>query len=116
MRQRGKSLTFEPEEIEELVSMNYGDKRVFLLLSLLYPFVDLRNQFHIDHVFPRSQFKPAQLKKDGFDDNGVELLRELRGKLPNLQLLEGKENIQKQATLPVQWLRDRYPGSNGKCN
>jgi len=114
MRQRGKSLTFEPEEIEELVSMNYGDKRVFLLLSLLYPFVDLRNQFHIDHIFPRSQFKPAQLKKDGFDDDGVELLRELRDKLPNLQLLEDKENIQKQATLPVQWLRNRYPGSNGK--
>ena len=113
MRQRGKSLTFEQEEIEELASMKYGDKRVFLLLSLLYPFVDLRNQFHIDHVFPRSQFKPAQLKKAGFDDTGVELLRELRDRLPNLQLLEGKENIQKQATLPVDWLKGRYPGQDG---
>lgn len=114
MRQRGKSLTFEQEEIEELASMKYGDKRVFLLLSLLYPFVDLRNQFHIDHVFPRSQFKPAQLKKAGFDEPQADLLRELRDRLPNLQLLEGQENIQKQATLPVSWLKAKYPGQNGE--
>lgn len=114
MSQRGKSLTFGQEEIEELVAMKYGDKRVFLLLSLLYPFVDLRNQFHIDHVFPRSQFRSAQLKKEGLDDAEIELLQELRDRLPNLQLLGGQENIQKQATLPVQWLRGKYPGSDGK--
>ena len=113
MRQRGKSLAFEAEEIKELSSMKYGDKRIFPLLSLLYPFVDLRNQFHIDHVFPRSQFKPAQLRKDGFDDEQVELLRDLRDRLPNLQLLEGADNIQKQATLPAVWLRGKYPGQNG---
>ena len=112
MRQRGKSLTFEKEEIEELVSMKYGDKRVFLILSLLYTSVDLRNQFHIDHIFPRSQFKPAQLKKDGLDDAQVELLRDLRDRLPNLQLLAGADNIQKQATLPMAWLRGRYPGQD----
>ena len=114
MNQRGKSLTFGQEEIEELVSVKYGDKRIFLLLSLLYPFVDLKNQFHIDHVFPRSQFKSAQLKEDGLDDTKIELVRELRDRLPNLQLLEGTENIQKQATLPMEWLRDRYPSSDGK--
>jgi len=92
--------------------MKYGDKRVFLLLSLLYPFVDLRNQFHIDHIFPRSQFKPVQLKKDGFDDTQVELLRDLRDRLPNLQLLEGTENIQKQATLPIEWLKSKHSGSD----
>ena len=114
MRQRGKSLTFEKEEIEELVSMKYGDKRVFLILSLLYTFVDLRNQFHIDHVFPRSQFKPVQLKKDGLDDAQIELLRDIRDRLPNLQLLAGADNIQKQATLPMAWLRSKYPGQDGE--
>ena len=62
---RGKSLTFEPEEIEELVSMQYGDKRLFALLSLLFPFVDLHNQFHIDHVFPISRFTTQRLLKSG---------------------------------------------------
>lgn len=114
MRQRGKSLTFETEEVEELTSMKYGDKRIFFILSLLYPFVDLRNQFHIDHVFPRSQFKPARLRKDGLDDTKIELLRDIRDRLPNLQLLEGADNIQKQATLPVAWLKSRYPGQDGE--
>ena len=65
MAQRGKTLMFEPEEIEELLCMEYGDKRLFALLSLLYPFVDLRNQFHIDHVFPAARFTQRRLKKAG---------------------------------------------------
>ena len=52
MRARGKSLTFEEEEFEDLVE---SKDRTFTLLSLLYPFVDLQNKkFHIDHVFPKS--------------------------------------------------------------
>lgn len=104
MRQRGKSLTFEEEEIEELATLQYSDKRVFLLLSLLYPFVDLHYQFHIDHIFPRAQFKSSTLRSLGFDDEQMEELRELREQLPNLQLLEGAANISKQATMPSEWL------------
>ena len=52
MRARGKSLTFEEEEFEDLVE---SKDRTFTLLSLLYPFVDLQNKkFHIDHVFQKS--------------------------------------------------------------
>ena len=65
MARRGKSLSFEPDEIEELLDMDYGDRRVFALLSLCYPFVDLRNQFHIDHVFPRALATPARLRRAG---------------------------------------------------
>lgn len=109
MRQRGKSLTFEEEEIEELTTLKYGDKRVFLLLSLLYDFVDLRNQFHIDHIFPQSQFTSQKLKKNQeLDDEQAEEWRIWCNQLPNLQLLDGKENIEKQATLPMSWLKDKY--------
>ena len=55
MAARGRSLVFEEEEIEELADMSSGDRLTFGLLSVLFPFVDLRNQFHVDHVFPRSQ-------------------------------------------------------------
>lgn len=65
MASRGKSLAFVQAEIEDLLSMQYGDKRLFGLLSLLFTFVDLRNQFHIDHVFPISRFTPARLKRAG---------------------------------------------------
>ena len=52
MRARGKSLTFEEEEFQDLVE---AKDRTFTLLALLYPFVNLRtSKFHIDHVFPKS--------------------------------------------------------------
>lgn len=50
MVRRGRSLRFEEDEIQDLIEVSYGDRRAFVLLSLLYPFVDLRNQFHVDHV------------------------------------------------------------------
>jgi hypothetical protein len=104
MAQRGKSLTFEAAEVEDLLHMEYGDKRVFPLLSLLFPFVDLRNQFHIDHVYPISLFTRAKLRKLGFDEERIETLARHANDLPNLQLLEGAINNEKRAAMPDQWL------------
>ena len=42
MAGRGKSLAFGREEVEDLLDMEYGDRRLFLLLSILYPFIDVR--------------------------------------------------------------------------
>lgn len=110
MSQRGKSLTFEPAEIDDLLEMEYGDRRMFPALSLLFPFVDLRNQFHIDHVFPISRFTRARLQRAGFaDDDRIAELGVQANALPNLQLLEGTINTEKRATMPAQWLRKFSP-------
>lgn len=108
MGQRGKSLTFEPAEIEDLLHMEYGDKRAFPLLSLLFPFVDLRNQFHLDHVFPISKMSVAKLKKQGFNEELAEKIAMHANSLPNLQLLEGAINNEKRAALPRDWLSRFY--------
>ena len=52
MAPTGRSLMFGEAEIQALADLPYRDPRTFAVLSLLYPFVDLRNKFHIDHVFP----------------------------------------------------------------
>jgi hypothetical protein len=109
MTQRGKSLTFEPAEIEDLLHMEYGDKRMFVLLSLLFPFVDLRNQFHVDHVYPISRFTLPKLRKMGFDNDQIAVLAQHANELPNLQLLEGAANNEKRAALPADWLSKQYP-------
>ena len=109
MSQRGKSLTFEPAEIEDLLHLEYGDKRTFPLLSLLFPFVDLRNQFHVDHVYPISKFTPARLQKSGFSDAEADVMARHANMLPNLQLLEGAINNEKRATLPMAWLSAHLP-------
>ena len=59
MARRGRQLVFDEEEIEDLADMRYGDRLTFALLSLLFPFVDLRNQFHLDHIFPAARFTTA---------------------------------------------------------
>ena len=107
MVKRGKSLAFADEEIDELVEMQYGDKRLFALLTLLFPFVDVTNHhFHIDHVFPYSRFTKPKLKKAGVADEDIDDFKEMANCLPNLQLLEGAENIEKQASLPAEWMAD----------
>ena len=105
MAQRGKALSFDEEEVEELLEMRYADNRMFLLLSLLFPFVDLRNQFHVDHVFPISRFSPSKLKTAGYNQDEGENLRWLADTIANLQLLDGPMNNEKRAKLPKEWLK-----------
>jgi hypothetical protein len=100
MRVRGKSLTFTGEEIEELADMKYGSRDLFGLMTLLFPFVDTHNLFHIDHIFPRAVFHARKLKELGFRDDDVGRLQDLKERLPNLQLLEGPDNQSKQDAMP----------------
>ncbi|TIO04401.1 DUF262 domain-containing protein [Mesorhizobium sp.] len=109
MSQRGKSLTFEPAEIEDLLYIEYGDKRTFPLLSLLFPFVDLRNQFHVDHIYPISRFTPARLQRQGFSEADADVMGRHANTLPNLQLLEGAINNEKRAAMPSTWLSAHLP-------
>lgn len=116
MAQRGKSLAFEPAEIEDLLHMEYGDKRMFPLLALLFPFVDLRNNFHIDHVFPISRFTRSKLLKSGFDEAEADELMQHANQLPNLQLLDGAINNEKRAAMPAEWLAKQYPDPTSAQN
>lgn len=108
MEIRGKSLTFSAAESDDLLAMQYGDKRMFALLSLLFPFVDLRNQYHMDHVFPISRFSAAQLRRAGIAEHDHQTLATAANELPNMQLLEGAANLEKRAALPGSWLDQRY--------
>lgn len=107
MAKRGKSLLFADEEIDELVEMQYGDKRLFALLTLLFPFVNVTtHHFHIDHVFPYSRFTKPKLKRAGVAEEDIDDFKDMSNCLPNLQLLEGAENVEKQASLPAEWMKE----------
>ena len=109
MAQRGRNLDFSEEEIEALADMGYGNQRVFSLLTLLFPFVDTHNQFHIDHVFPKSRFTTARLRDAGVATEQIEEFLGRYNRLANLQLLDGIVNIEKQSTLPADWLDVHCP-------
>jgi len=114
MSRRGRSLKFDDDELEDLADLPYGDKRVFPLLSLLYPFVDLRNEFHVDHVCPRSRFSTTALRRAGVPEDRLHQFKELAERLPNLQLLQGGINESKNAQLPNEWLRLEFPKENDR--
>ena len=116
MARRGKSLDFGTEEINELVEMQYGDKRLFAMLALIFPFVDVRNHFHIDHIFPKSRFTRQNLKKAGVLDDDINDFQEMVNGLPNLQLLEGPENVEKLASMPADWIKTIFPTDSGRTN
>jgi len=45
-------------------------------------------------------------------DNLIRIANEL----PNLQLLDGPSNTEKQATMPAEWLSKRYVSDDAKCH
>jgi hypothetical protein len=114
MRKRGKSLRFGADEVEDLLDLRYGDQRTFPLLSLLFPFVDLRNEFHVDHVFPQSGFKAGALSRAGFDAPTAAVMAERAQELPNLELLEGPINIEKSDVSPAAWLTAHLPDAEAR--
>lgn len=105
----GKSLEFEPTEVDELLEVKYGGQRTFPVLAMLYPGLDLSKIFHEDHVFPRSRFTTRRLLAEGVPAEEVEIVKDAVDRLPNLQLLAGLANVEKQAVLPAQWLRTAFP-------
>lgn len=107
MARRGRPLEFTPEESDGLANMGVGDKRVFALLSLLFP-MDFNNTFHIDHVFPKSRFSDAQLRQAGVSEELWGDFRAKSDRIANLQLLPGAENNAKRAMLPAEWLQQTY--------
>lgn len=105
----GKSLRFEEDEVRDLVNMPFGDRRVFPVLSLLYPGMNFHHEFHVDHIFPRSLFTRARLLTAGLDATSVDRVGDQVNRLPNLQLLEGPVNTSKSAKLPMDWLKGYFP-------
>ena len=109
MAQRGKTLDFVEEEIEELADMRLGDRRIFPMLTMLFPYLDSRDGSDIDHVFPKSRFAPTRLKAAQIDEELFDEFRDRSERLANLQLLDRSVNNEKRATLPSDWLGVHCP-------
>ena len=104
------SLAFGPEEIDDLLDVEYGDRRLFPLPSILYPFIDVRQLHHIDHVFPKSHLQRRRLEKLGCESAYIDNCLDARDRLANLQLLEGLINVSKNDALPLfEWLTATHP-------
>jgi len=101
-------LTISGDDVDRMIDLQYGNPAILPILQLLYPNLDYKNStFHIDHIYPKSKFKPKneELPIEYYDKANF---------LYNLQLLQGDDNISKKAKDPEIWLNEYYSNDSDK--
>lgn len=84
------------EEIHELLLTQKDNAYAFCILSMLYPFMDYKNNnFHLDHMHPANKFDKA-------DHTWEE-----HNSILNLQMLDGNENMSKNDVNLDVWVSER---------
>ena len=111
MARRGKALEFSEEEIEDLADLRINDRRIFPLLTMLFPHIESHDGSDVDHVFPKSRFTPTRLENAGVAKSEVDEFRDNCDRLANLQLLDRTVNNEKRATMPADWLDEHRPSA-----
>lgn len=104
----GIEAVFNEAEIENLLSINYSTKYSYLILSLLYPDRDWKdNRYHEDHIFPKSEFSTARLRRRGYDEEKMGIYWKYYNSILNLQLLTDSENLEKNSSDFQDWFLSR---------
>lgn len=108
-RGKSKSIIFNKDDIDALFDYRYGQSYTFSALALIYPTLDFKNIFHIDHIFPKNLMNKSYLKKKRLNNEQIEFYLDNFNYLANLQLIEGPENQSKSDMEFDKWLKKQYP-------
>jgi uncharacterized protein with ParB-like and HNH nuclease domain len=104
-----KALSFDDDELVNLTSYEYGEAYTYSALAFLYPSLDFRNRFHLDHIYPKWMFTRKELQKQGVSKEDISAYLEKFNSLANLQLLEGVPNQEKSGKKIDEWMQETYP-------
>jgi hypothetical protein len=104
-----KSMSFDADQIDNMLDFRYGKPGTFTVLSLLYPWLKYDQHFHIDHIFPRSMFTEKRLSEKGITEDGWSHWLDHKDDLGNLQLLQGLVNQNKSDKDFEAWLNETHP-------
>jgi len=108
-----KSLQITEENIEDFMNHHKGASS-FLVLSFIYPNLRYREvHFHQDHIHPDSGFTDSKLKEAQIPPERWGDWKIMKDRVPNLQLMEGRQNESKNKTPLITWLNGSV---NGKPN
>ncbi|PSU02964.1 DUF262 domain-containing protein [Photobacterium gaetbulicola] len=109
-----KSISFDDDEIDNLLYYQYGQSYTYSVLAFIYPSLDFKNKFHQDHIFPKKLFTAKRLRKHGIKDEDIEFYLDNYNYLANLQLLEGIPNQEKSGKDFKSWLLETYPNEEDR--
>ena len=107
-RGTNRDILFSDDSIDNLLWTKYGTGDLLIVLSVLYPWADLKNNFHVDHIYPKSKFTPKKLAKKGISEDKILYYIENVNYLGNLQLLEATPNEEKNNKDFDVWLKEAF--------
>ena len=117
-----KSFKIDKIKIEKLLETEYQSKNNIdrALLFLIYGFDTFNNTYNydVDHIHPKSICSVEDtIKSQGqvFDQAIISIILNNYNKLPNLQILERKCNINKNNILFDRWLTAKQNGGDLSC-
>lgn len=105
-----RDITFTDDSIGNLLWAKYGTGDLLVILSVLYPWADLKNNFHVDHIYPKSKFTQKKLAKRGIPEESIRFYLKNVNYLGNLQLLEATPNEEKKDKDFDEWLGQAFSG------
>lgn len=108
-RGTNRDILFTDDSIDNLLWTKYGAGDLLIVLSVLYPWADLKNNFHIDHIYPKSKFTIKKLAKRGIPEDKFSNYIDNVNYLGNLQLLEATPNEEKSNKDFDEWLKEAFP-------
>lgn len=108
-RSTNRSLIFTEDDINNLLWAKYGQGDTLVIMSVLYPWADMRNHFHIDHMHPQSAFGRKKMEKRGLTEQQISFGLANYNCLGNLQLLESIPNIEKSDCPLDEWISKAVP-------
>lgn len=104
-----KSIAVDDDFVEELSWLRYQDRRLSILLRLLFPHMLnhlTKETLDKDHIFPTSRFRPGVSRPAGVTAAAWSDACEWADRLPNIQLLgSGDNRADKLAKMPEPWFR-----------
>ena len=103
-----RDISFNKEAVENLLWTKYGSGELMLILSILYPWADFKNNFHVDHIYPKSYFTEKRLIKANIPNNKIQFYIDNVNYIGNLQLLESIPNQQKSSMFFDDWLKQNF--------
>lgn len=103
---------FTDADIENLLFQKFGQGDTLVVMSILYPWADMNNLFHVDHIFPKAEFTERKLRRRGIVDI-TDFISNFNY-IGNLQLLEGLDNTSKKDKDYKEWFETNLPTAEAK--
>lgn len=105
-RRSRRSISFNNDDIDNLLELQYGKSKTYCALTLIYPDLDHSVKYEQDHIHPKSKFHKKIMKsmEEKFSDEDIKQFNAKADNIANLQLLLPRENQEKKDKTLEEWL------------